>query len=152
MKNMTLGAFALASALTVSIGVTLTVTPARALTINDTFNSSIQNASNASAIETVIQLATNQIASLYSNPVAINIVFGTSTSVSGGQSRTEDFSNTYGTYTALLRNDAASHPENQTLGTAIANLSHGNDGNGALPIFSTAAQAQKVEHSVPTAC
>jgi hypothetical protein len=145
MKNMTFGAFA--SALAVSIGVTLTVTPARALTINDTFNSSIQNASNASAIEAVIQSATNQIASLYSNPVAINIVFGTSTSVSGGQSQTQDFSNAYGTYTTLLRNDAASHPENQTLGTAIANLSHGNDSNGALPIFSTTAQLRALGQS-----
>jgi len=148
MKNMTLGVFAFVSALAVSIGVTLTVTPARALTINDTFNSSIQNASNASAIEAVIQSATNQIASLYSNPVAINIVFGTSTSVSGGQSQTQDFSNAYGTYTTLLRNDAASHPENQTLGTAIANLSHGNDGNGALPIFSTTAQLRALGQSI----
>jgi hypothetical protein len=82
------------------------------------------------------------------NPVAINIVFGTSTSVRGGQSQTEDFSNAYGTYTTLLRNNAASHPENQTLGTAIANLSHGNDGNGALPIFSTTAQLRALGQSI----
>jgi hypothetical protein len=146
MKKMTLGAFA--SALAVSVGVTLTATPARALTINDTFNSSIQDASNAAAIEALILSATNQIASLYSNPVAVNIVFGISTSVSGGQSQTQDFSNPYDTYTTLLRNDATSHPENQTLGTAIANLSRGNDANGALPIFSTTAQLRALGESI----
>jgi hypothetical protein len=141
--------FVVVSALVVSIGaVALTATPARALTINDTFDSSIQNASNSSVIEAVIQAATNQIASLFSNPVTINIVFATSTSVGGGQSLAPTFSNAYGTYTTLLQNDATSHPENQILGTAIANLSHGNDANGALPIISTAAQLRALGQSI----
>jgi hypothetical protein len=147
MKNMTLGAFA--SALAVSVGaVALTATPARALTFNDMFDSSIQNASNASAIEALIQSATNQIGSLYSNPVTINILFATSPNVGGGQSSAPLFSNAYGTYTTLLQNDATSHPENQILGTAIANLSHGNNSNGALPMISTAAQLRALGQSI----
>jgi hypothetical protein len=140
MKNTTLGAFA--SALAVSVGaVALTATPARALDINPIFDSTITSDPNAAAIEAVIQSGINQIASQFTNPVTVNIRFQTTTNPNvGGESITSVFSNPYSTYTGLLSQDFAAHPENETLGTALANLQFGNGANGALPIFSTTAQ------------
>ena len=63
--------------LTGMVVIGLAATPVQALTINDSFNSPIQNNSNAAAIEAVIQTASNQIASAFSNDATINILFGT---------------------------------------------------------------------------
>jgi len=139
MKKMTLGAFA--SALAVSVeAVALTVTPARALDINPIFDSTITSDPNAAAIEAVVQSGINQIASQFTNPVTVNIVFKTTTNPNvGGESNTTVFLTPYSTYTGLLSQDFAAHPENKTLGTALANLQFGNGGNGTT-VFASAAQ------------
>jgi hypothetical protein len=131
----------LVSASSVAVAIGLTVTPVRALDINPIFDSTITSDPNAAAIEAVIQSGINQIASQFSNPVTVTIVFQTTTNPNvGGESITSVFSNPYSTYTGLLSQDFAAHPENGTLGTALANLQFGNGANGALPIFSTTAQ------------
>jgi hypothetical protein len=139
MKKMTLGAFA--SALAVSVeAVALTVTPTRALDINPIFDSTITSDPNAAAIEAVVQSGINQIASQFTNPVTVNIVFKTTTNPNvGGESNTTVFLTPYSTYTGLLSQDFAAHPENKTLGTALANLQFGNGGNGTT-VFASAAQ------------
>jgi hypothetical protein len=46
----------------------------------------------------------------------------------------------YADYTSILAFDAATHPTNTILTSAVANLSKGNDANGAKPIIATSAQ------------
>jgi len=125
----------------VAIALGLTITPVRALDIVATYGSSITNDPNAGAIEATIQSAISQIASQFSNPATVNILFQISSSVGGATSHASALYQTgYSDYVSLLSQDAAAHPENQTLATALANLSHGNDANGAYGVMSTNAQ------------
>ena len=134
----------------VAVAIGMTVTPVRALVINPSYDSSITSAPNAAAIEAVIQSGINQIASQFSNPVTVNIVFKTTTDSNvGGESNAPLFSGSYSAYTNLLNQDFAAHPENQTLGTALANLQFGNGGIGSSMIL-TAAQLRALNFNPGT--
>ncbi len=125
-----------------------TATSVNALTIQDTFLSSITGSGNAAAIEAAIQTASNSIASLFSNPITVKILFGTSNSVGGGQSDTAVTTNSYSTYTTLLATNSTANPTNTVLSTAVANLSHGNDADGAKTVLSTTVNLRAL--GIPT--
>jgi hypothetical protein len=117
-----------------ALALGLTATSVSALTINDTYLSSITTSVNAATIEAEIQSASQTIASLYGNPVTVNILFGTNSSVLV-QSTIAGYINSYSAYTSLLNSNASANPANTILSTAVANLSHDNSG----PVFSTSA-------------
>jgi len=100
----------------------LAATSANALTINDTFLSSITD----NATKAAIQAASNAIAALYSDPITVEILFAVSGSVGGGQSLSSIYTGSYASYTGLLSADATANPANTTLATAVANLGSGN--------------------------
>lgn len=122
-----------------ALALGITGTPAKALTINDTFLDSITSSANAASIESAITAASNQMASLFTDPITVEILFGISGSVAGGQSQSGYYNNSYSAYTALLTSDAFANPQNSTLSTAVSNLSVGNDASGTRPISSTSA-------------
>ena len=120
-----------------AVALGLTITSANALTIDDTFESSLTSSPNAAALESAIDQASNTIAALYSNPITVNILFGYSSSVHG-QSQTGYYQTSYSSYANLLTANATANPANTVLSTAVANLGNGN-GAAGLPIFSTPA-------------
>ena len=113
--------------------------PARALTINPYFDSSIAGASNATDIEATINTGVSAIGSLFSDPGTVNIVFNTGPGSFLGQSHEGFYSHAYSTYTGLLSADAASNPVNTILATAVANLGRGNDADASRSIEATSA-------------
>ena len=113
-------------------------TPAHALTIIDTFSGSWTSNANAAQIEASIEVASNAIASLYSNPFTVTINYQSMNSGLGGSSQNL-YATSYANYTQALKNDAAAHPGNTTLATAVANLSKGNDAGGRTPIALTSS-------------
>ena len=112
--------------------------PAQALTIVDTFGSSITGNANAAQIEATIQSASNAIASLYANPITVTINYQLTNSGLGGSSQNL-YAVSYSAYTQALKNDSAAHPGNATLASAVANLSKGNDAGGQTPIALTSS-------------
>ena len=104
------------------VGLSLPLSPAAALTIDDVFDSSITGAGNAAAIESAINAASLQIASLYSDPITVQILFQTSSGVGGAQSNTSIYYGPTNAYLSFLGADAAAHPANTTLGTAVNHL------------------------------
>lgn len=122
-----------------ALALGLTVTSGNALTITDTFLSSITGSGNVATIESVIHAASNAIGSLFSNPVTVNILFGTSSGVGGGQSDNALLAGSYSAYTSLLAANSSANPANSILSTAVSHLGSGNDSNGAKPILSTTA-------------
>lgn len=124
----------------------LALTPAAALTITDSFDTSITGSSNASAIESAITAASSQIAALYSDPITVQILFGTNSGVSGGQSSTTIYNGPTSEYLSLLSSDAAAHPANTTLATAV---SHFGSGNTGATTFLSSANLRALGVSVP---
>jgi hypothetical protein len=102
-------------------------TSSNALTINDTFLPSFQPTTDAAAFEQIIQDASNAIASKFSNPSTVNILFATSSFVLG-QSSTTVTTTSYTNWTQLLQTNALANPQNSTLATAVANFGFGNTG------------------------
>lgn len=122
------------------VALSLTVTTAGALTINDTFLSSF---TGTALTEAQIQAATNTVAALYSNSATINILFGASAGlVNGAESETVPYLGSYTNYTNLLSANSVLNPANTTLATAVANLPNGNGANGLVPVIATPAQLQ----------
>jgi hypothetical protein len=107
--------------------------PANALVISPTFDSSITTNANAAQIEASINSAINTIDGLYSNVVTVPVTFTYDPAAPTDLLSTSSFFNgvTYAGYKSLLQADAAAHPLNTVLATAIAHLSSGNDANGA---------------------
>jgi hypothetical protein len=93
---------------------------AHALTIDAGFESSITSASDATTIETAIDTAVDAIASLYSNPGTVSILFTTAPGNFLGESDSGLNVETYSTYVGQLGADSAANPSNTTLSTAIA--------------------------------
>lgn len=116
----------------------LTVTSVNALTVIDTFDSSITSQTNDATIESGIQSASSTISSLFGDAATVNILFQYNNSVLG-QVNPATYTVPYATYTGLLQANATANPANSTLATAVAHLSSGNDSNGAAPILSTSA-------------
>jgi outer membrane autotransporter protein len=114
--------------------------PARALTIQATFDSSIVNAPNAADIENTINFATNEISSLFSNPGTVTILFKYASGNFLGESNSSFYFDTYATVTSELQANLSANPQNAVLATALNNLSSGNDANGARDIEATSAE------------
>ncbi len=113
--------------------------PANALTIVPTFDSSITGAANASDVEGAINTALNTIDALYVNPGTVNLVFNQEAGDFLGESDSGRYNVSYSNLVTQLTADHNAHPTNTVLTTALANLSHGNDGNGASSISATSA-------------
>jgi hypothetical protein len=105
----------------------------QALVITPTFGSSITGNVNAAAIEGAIDSAIGTIDGLYSNVVTVPVTFSYTPAAAGNLLSTSQFyfDESYSGYVNLLKADAAANPQNTVLATAIANLSKGNDSNGA---------------------
>jgi hypothetical protein len=87
--------------------------PASALLIVPTYDSSITGAANAADIEAGITTAISAVDALYSNPITVPIQFGTG--AEGGFSNYGTFQLTYQPYVTLLKANAAAHPSNTVL-------------------------------------
>src|SRR5262252_1826080 len=129
----------------------LTATSASAVTINDFFvtsgscgQSGCVDFSNSGLTQAQIIATTNQIASLYSNNVTINILFGGNLSIGNGAESFSSFhENTYAAYTSFLATNSAANPANTVLALAVANFSRGNGATGNVvgsPVAETAPQ------------
>ena len=103
-------------------------TQAQALVIDAYFTGTLSSSTGATPtqIETTIQNAANAVAALYSNPGTVSILFSTESASFLGESGTIQDTLSYSAYTAALAADAAAHPSNTTLATAVANLASGN--------------------------
>jgi hypothetical protein len=106
---------------------------AHALLITPTFDASITGNGNAAQIEGAINSAIGTIDGLYSNVVTVPVTFTFNPAAAGNLLSTSQFffDRTYANYVSLLTADSAAHPENTVLATALANLSKGNNSNGA---------------------
>lgn len=113
--------------------------PSQALTISPLFDSSVTGSANAANYESAVNTAISRIEGLYSDPGTVSIVFKYAFGSFLGQSSTARASVSYNLYTNALALDAAANPQNNVLTTALANLSKGNDANGAMPISATEA-------------
>jgi hypothetical protein len=129
-----------------ALALSLTATSVNALTINDTFLSTFQPTANTAGFEAAIQSASSSVASKFSNPATVNILFATSNSVLG-QSNTAVSVNPYSAYTNLLQVNSAANPANTTLSTAVANLGFGNGGPGSW-VASTTVNLRALGQSV----
>lgn len=112
---------------------------ANAVTIVPTFDSSITTNAEAAQIEAAV----NQVAGFYSafsNNANVQIYYQLGAlGGPGGQSLTSLYGTSYAGYTGTLAAEAAAHPENAVLNTAVANFGYGNK----LPnIIFTSANAQ----------
>jgi hypothetical protein len=142
-----------ASVLAGAVTLALTVTPARALVIQPTFDSSITSSPNAAQIEGSINGAINAIDALYSNAITVPVDFTFNAGAAGNLLSTNQFYNSvsYATYVSELQADSAAHPSNTVLSTAIANLSKGNNASGASNMaLSTALAAMLSGGSAPS--
>jgi len=95
-------------------------TPAHALVINPTFDSSLQNLANAAQWESAINYADGQFASLFSDAITINITFkaDSSTGVNGHNDFNGQSLGNYGAVKTVLAADAKSTDD----ATSIAHL------------------------------
>ncbi len=93
---------------------------ARALLINPTFDSSLKNLANAAQWESAINYADGQFASLYTDPITINITFevNSTTDLNGHNQFNGQFVGNYATMKAALAADAKSADD----ATSIAHL------------------------------
>jgi len=122
--------------------LTAGVTPALALTITPYFDSTIVGATNQTAVEGAINNAISTIDGLYTNNATIGIVFTQANGSFLGQSETTDYFTSYSSYIGVLASVSAAEPTNGVLATAVANLSKGNDANGAKQVAITSAGAR----------
>ncbi len=109
---------------------------------NPTFDTSITSNSNAAAIEGAIDTALGNIEGLFTNSVTIPVTFYYSPEGTGSyllQTGQTYYSLSYSTYVGDLESDSTANPSNTNLSTALANLSSGNDSNGADAMALTAA-------------
>ncbi len=117
--------------------------PAAALTITPFFDSTIVGASNQATVEAAINQAISNIDSEYTNSGSIGIVFSQqNTSSFLGQSQTVDTFLSYAAYKTDLTRTSGRETANTLLATAVANLSKGNDANGASSVAVTYADAK----------
>jgi hypothetical protein len=121
------------------------IAPADAsLVITPDFGSSITGNVNAAGIEGAINTAIGTIDGLYSpNNVSITVDFSYTPAAAGNLLSTNQFfyDDSYGAYATALKADSTANPSNTNLATAVANLSKGNDSNGAKDMAVAYAQA-----------
>lgn len=104
---------------------------AHALLILPTYDSTLTGSANAAALEAAVNTATSTINGLYSNPGTVQVLFAFNSGVLGQSQDGESFVS-YPQYIARLAANAAAHPSNTVLATAVANLGHGNTGTFVL--------------------
>jgi len=118
--------------------------PIKALNITPDFGSSITSNANAAQIEGAINSAIGTVDGLYSpNNVSITVDFSYTPGAPGNLLTTHEefYGYTYRAYTNALKADSAANPLNTNLATAVANLSNGNDSDGASRMAIAYAQA-----------
>jgi hypothetical protein len=125
----------------------LAATSAGAVTINDFFEgdpgytgcvlSNCNNFSTTSLTETAVINATNQIASFYSNNVAINILFAGGAANGGAATNSGVYTQSYANYTNALAANSAANLANTVLKSAVTNFPNGNGANGLTPVGET---------------
>ena len=121
------------------------VVPSRVLaniSITHDFDSSITDNVNAAAIESAINSAIGTLRSLYSNKLNLTVDFTYDPGVVGNLLSTYQYyyDVPYNNYINALKADLNVNPSNTVLATAVANLSKGNDANGAKDIVLAGAQ------------
>jgi hypothetical protein len=120
-------------------GLIAGLSPAYALDITPTFDSSVTGASNAAQIESAFNKAAGSIGSLFSNsftvPILVEAVHAGTNGFLAASESTYYYTD-YNSYVGLLAGAAAAHPANTPLNTAIANLGFGNQG-GTLGVVAT---------------
>jgi hypothetical protein len=120
-------------------GLIAGLSPAYALDITPTFDSSVTGASNATQIEKAFNNAAGSIGSLFSNdftvPILVEAVHAGTNGFLAASESTYYYTD-YGSYAGLLAGAAAAHPANTTLNTAVAHLGSGNQG-GTLGVVAT---------------
>jgi hypothetical protein len=102
-----------------------------ALLINPTFDSTITGAGNATDIENAINTAIGAVDALYGNSITVSVDFKLGPGTFLARTDQTFFDQTYGAYTSALKADFAVNPANTVLGTALANLSKGNNASGS---------------------
>jgi hypothetical protein len=133
---------ALSAASAIALASALAPGSASALTITPYWDATISGAANASVVEGAINAAIGAIESQLTTTGTLGIYFSqSSTATYLGQSQTAYGQLTYSAYKADLTAVSAAQPSNTTLATAVANLSKGNDANGAKPVMLTTADA-----------
>ena len=136
-----------------ALALAMAVPPAHALTIQPTFDSSITSSPNAANVEGSINTAISTIDGLYSNAITVPVDFTYNPVTGNNLLGTNQFYTavSYSSYVALLAADAALNPANTVLPTALANLSKGNDANGAKQLaLSTALNAMLTGTAAPS--
>jgi hypothetical protein len=101
-------------------------TPALPLTINASFDASINGAANAADIKAAIARAIRFYETDFADPVNVNILFKQSDGLFLGSSQTVQYTTTFVSYSNWLTADAAAHSTNTVLATALNYLSSGN--------------------------
>ncbi len=127
-----------------ALAISLGLAPAASagLIITPIFDASITGNGNAAAIEGSINSAIGTIDGLYSNNVTVSVTFTYDPADPGNLLSTSQlyYDESYASYVAQLTADSIAHPGNTVLSTALANLSKGNDANGAKDMALTGAQ------------
>jgi hypothetical protein len=101
-------------------------TPALPLTINATFDASINESADAADIKAAIGRAISFYESDFADPVHVNILFKQSDGLFLGSSQTVQYTTTFATYSGWLTADAAANSTNTVLATAVNFLTSGN--------------------------
>jgi hypothetical protein len=106
------------------------------------FLSSITSSPDAVKIEDAIDSSIGVFRSLYDNNLTITVTFGfTPGAPTALLNTTQNYYDVpYSAYVNALKADSAAHPSDIALATAIANLSEGNDANGASDMALSGAQ------------
>ncbi len=125
--------------------------PAKALLIVPTFDASILTNANSSAYQVAINTAITAIDRLYGDSGTVNVLFKYDASVLGGSLSGEKFI-AYPTYTGLLAADAAAHPGNSVLATAVSNIQQHPGNTGDYVLATTALQRVALRVSSATPC
>jgi len=120
----------LRSASALALFLALAATPVKALTIVNTFDTTLTSDPSVAQIEATINAASSTISSLYSNNVTVNITYQLVTTGLGGSSQGL-YGVDYASYRAALTADAAAHPTDTTLATAVAHLQSGSSASAA---------------------
>jgi hypothetical protein len=107
----------------IALGVT---PPALPLTINASFDNSINEAPNAADIKAAIGRAISFYETDFADPVQVNILFKQSDGLFLGSSQTVQYTTPFTTYSNWLIADAAANSSNTVLATALNFLTSGN--------------------------
>ena len=136
-----------------ALALVMAASPVHALVIDPTFDATITSSPNAANIEGSINAAISAIDNLYINAITVPVDFTYKPGAAGNLLSTfQNFPDmSYSSYVTALTADSLAHPLNTVLPTALANLSKGNDANGAKDLaVSSALYAMLTNTAAPT--